>query len=45
MSSHADTRSIRQSKRISVTALYMSMSSRDKDLEISDELAKGKLDE
>ncbi|KAL1995071.1 hypothetical protein VTN49DRAFT_1258 [Thermomyces lanuginosus] len=40
MSSHADTRSIRQSKRISVTALYMSMSSRDKDLEISDELAK-----
>lgn len=40
MSSH-DTRSVRQSKRISVTALYLSMSQKDKDLEISDDLAKG----
>lgn len=40
MSSH-DTRSVRQSKRISVTALYLSMSAKDKDLEISDDLAKG----
>ncbi|KKA18074.1 GTPase activating protein Sar1 [Rasamsonia emersonii CBS 393.64] len=39
MSSH-DTRSVRQSKRISVTALYLSMSAKDKDLEISDDLAK-----
>lgn len=39
MSSH-DTRSVRASKRISVTALYLSMSAKDKDLEISDELAK-----
>lgn len=41
MSSH-DTRSVRASKRISVTALYLSMSAKDKDLEISDELAKGR---
>jgi Ras GTPase-activating-like protein IQGAP2/3 len=40
MSSH-ETRSMRQSKRISVTALYLSMSAKDKDLEISDDLAKG----
>nr|KMM64499.1 ras-GAP [Coccidioides posadasii RMSCC 3488] len=39
MSSH-DARSMRQSKRMSVTALYLSMSAKDKDLEISDELAK-----
>ncbi|KAF5017094.1 hypothetical protein F66182_11028 [Fusarium sp. NRRL 66182] len=39
MSSH-DTRSVRASKRMSVTALYLSMSAKDKDLEISDELAK-----
>lgn len=39
MSSH-DTRSLRQSKRMSVTALYLSMSAKEKDLEISDELAK-----
>jgi hypothetical protein len=32
---------MRQSKRISVTALYLSMSAKDKDLEISDDLAKG----
>lgn len=35
-------RSARQSKRISVTALYLSMSQKDKDLEIEDDLAKGK---
>lgn len=40
MSSH-DTRSIRQSKRMSVTALYLSMSAKDRDLEISDDLARG----
>lgn len=40
MSSH-DTRSLRQSKRMSVTALYLSMSAKDRDLEISDDLAKG----
>ncbi|KAK2743232.1 glyceraldehyde-3-phosphate dehydrogenase 1 [Myotisia sp. PD_48] len=39
MSSH-DTRSLRQSKRMSVTALYLSMSAKEKDLEMSDELAK-----
>ncbi|EEQ87944.1 hypothetical protein RJZ56_002608 [Blastomyces dermatitidis] len=38
-SSH-DTRSVRQSKRMSVTALYLSMSAKEKDLEISDDLAK-----
>lgn len=36
-----DTRSIRQSKRMSVTALYLSMSAKEKDLEISDDLARG----
>lgn len=41
MSSH-DTRSLRQSKRLSVTALYLSMSAKDRDLEISDDLARGK---
>ncbi|EDN08965.1 predicted protein [Histoplasma mississippiense (nom. inval.)] len=39
LSSH-DTRSVRQSKRMSVTALYLSMSAKEKDLEISDDLAK-----
>ncbi|MCJ1244584.1 glyceraldehyde-3-phosphate dehydrogenase 1 [Trapelia coarctata] len=33
-------RSARQSKRISVTALYLSMSQKDKDLEIEDDLAR-----
>lgn len=43
-SSQNDGRSARQSKRMSVTALYLSMSSKDKeDLEISDELARGTL--
>ena len=32
---------MRQSKRYSVTALYLSMSSKDKDLEIEDDLARG----
>lgn len=41
LSSH-DARSVRQSKRMSVTALYLSMSQKDKDLEISDDLAKGR---
>lgn len=40
MSSH-DARSMRQSKRMSVTALYLSMSAKEKDLEISDELSRG----
>ena len=39
-SSH-DGRSMRQSKRVSYTALYLSMSTKDKDLEIEDDLAKG----
>jgi len=39
MSSHDGSRSVRQSKRYSVTALYLSMSS--KDLEIEDDLARG----
>ncbi|OJD16775.1 hypothetical protein ACJ73_08851 [Blastomyces percursus] len=38
--SSQDTRSVRQSKRMSVTALYLSMSAKEKDLEISDDLAK-----
>ena len=41
MSSH-DTRSLRQSKRMSVTALYLSMSAKEKDLEISDDLSRGR---
>ena len=32
---------MRQSKRYSVTALYLSMSAKEKDLEIEDDLAKG----
>ena len=41
MSSHDGNRSMRQSKRMSVTALYLSMSAKDKELEIDDDLAKG----
>src|ERR1700760_4700285 len=41
MSSHDGTRSVRQSKRYSVTALYLSMSAKEKELEIDDDLAKG----
>ncbi|KAF1973291.1 Rho GTPase activation protein [Bimuria novae-zelandiae CBS 107.79] len=40
MSSHDGSRSVRQSKRYSVTALYLSMSAKDKDLEIEDDLAR-----
>lgn len=39
MSSHDGSRSVRQSKRYSVTALYLSMS-QNKDLEIEDDLAR-----
>ena len=39
-SSH-DGRSMRQSKRYS-TALYLSMSAKEKDLEIEDDLARGR---
>jgi Ras GTPase-activating-like protein IQGAP2/3 len=34
---------VRQSKRYSVTALYLSMSAKEKDLEIEDDLAKGSI--
>jgi Ras GTPase-activating-like protein IQGAP2/3 len=40
-SSEGGTRSVRASKRYSVTALYLSMSAQDRDLEIEDELARG----
>ncbi|KAI1131419.1 GTPase [Nemania abortiva] len=40
MSSYDGTRSARQSKRYSMSALYMSMSANENDLEIDDELAK-----
>ena len=36
-------RSVRASKRYSHTALYLSMSAQDRDLEIEDELARGEL--
>ncbi|MCJ1320668.1 glyceraldehyde-3-phosphate dehydrogenase 1 [Xylographa vitiligo] len=39
MNSH-EGRSARQSKRLSYTALYLSMSQKDKDLEIEDDLAR-----
>jgi len=39
MSSH-DGRSVRQSKRYSMSALYLSMSAKEKDLEIEDDLAR-----
>ncbi|KAH0543981.1 hypothetical protein FGG08_001748 [Glutinoglossum americanum] len=38
--SSADGRSARQSKRYSVTALYLSMSANERDMEIEDDLAK-----
>lgn len=41
MSSMDGTRSVRQSKRYSMTTLYLSMSANDKDLEIEDDLARG----
>ncbi|KAJ9648985.1 RasGAP protein [Coniosporium apollinis] len=40
MSSHDGSRSMRASKRYSVTALYLSMSAKEKDLEIEDDLAR-----
>jgi Ras GTPase-activating-like protein IQGAP2/3 len=42
MSSMDGARSVRQSKRYSVTALYLSMSAKEKDLEIEDDLARGR---
>jgi len=44
MSSMDGSRSVRQSKRYSVTALYLSMSAKERDLEIEDDLARGSLD-
>jgi Ras GTPase-activating-like protein IQGAP2/3 len=41
MSSVDGSRSARQSKRYSMSALYMSMSANEGDLQIEDELAKG----
>lgn len=41
MSSYDGSRSTRQSKRYSMSALYMSMSANDSDLVIEDDLAKG----
>lgn len=41
MSSYDGSRSARQSKRYSMSALYMSMSANDSDLVIEDDLAKG----
>ena len=41
ISSRDGNRSIRQSKRLSTTAFYMSVSAKDKDVEIDDELARG----
>jgi Ras GTPase-activating-like protein IQGAP2/3 len=44
MSSYDGSRSARQSKRYSMSALYMSMSANETELEIEDELAKGEFD-
>lgn len=41
MSSYDGSRSARQSKRFSMSALYMSMSANEGELEIEDDLAKG----
>lgn len=41
MSSYEGSRSARQSKRYSMSALYLSMSANESDLEIEDDLAKG----
>ena len=41
MSSQDGTRSMRASKRYSVTALYLSMNANQRDLEIEDDLARG----
>lgn len=42
MSSYDGSRSARQSKRYSMSALYMSMSANEGELQIEDDLAKGK---
>lgn len=42
MSSYNGSNSARQSKRYSMSALYMSMSAQETDLEIEDDLAKGR---
>lgn len=41
MSSYDGTRSARQSKRYSMSALYMSMSANEGEMQIEDDLAKG----
>lgn len=41
MSSYDGSRSARQSKRFSMSALYMSISATESDLIIDDDLAKG----
>jgi Ras GTPase-activating-like protein IQGAP2/3 len=41
MSSQDGSRSMRASKRYSVTALYLSMNANQRDLEIEDDLARG----
>ena len=43
MSSQDGSRSARQSKRYSMSALYMSMSANEGDLQIEDDLARGML--
>lgn len=43
MSSYDGSRSARQSKRYSMSALYMSISANENDLQIEDDLAKGTL--
>lgn len=42
MSSQDGSRSMRASKRYSVTALYLSMNANQRDMEIEDDLARGK---
>lgn len=41
MSSQDGSRSMRASKRYSVTALYLSMNANQRDMEIEDDLARG----
>lgn len=41
MSSYDGSRSARQSKRYSMSALYMSMSANEGEMQIEDDLAKG----
>lgn len=42
MSSYDGSRSARQSKRYSMSALYMSMSANEGEMQIEDDLAKGR---